>query len=76
MIRVRTSTIPTWTEALTFPNKQVMLATGAGAMAQELVMPEGEKTSEAVGDFLVPEVDHPKSPVAFRLQLPSITRNV
>ena len=35
---VRTRTIPTWTEALTFPDKQVMHATGAGAMAQELVI--------------------------------------
>ena len=35
---VRTSTIPTWTEALTFPVKQVMHATGAVAMTQELVM--------------------------------------
>ena len=34
---VRTWTIPTWTEGLTFPDKQVMHATGAGAMTQELV---------------------------------------
>ena len=31
-------TIPNWTEGLTFPDNQVMHATGAGAMTQELVI--------------------------------------